>query len=260
MRQEDRKNPACGKGRPMKHAILFALALVSIGCSEPSPRNLDDLVKQNSLYLDPDTQEPFSGPVFRVSPNDPAQIVLTVDLLNGRLHGDFEDFDPTGVEQGLGLYATGTYLNGRREGRYEYFYPSGVRRGRGTYRDDRPDGPYESYYENGRLRLKHVYKGGKPDGAFETYRENGTLEWTGTYKDGERHGPFEGYYENGRLQLKGTYENGTLHRLFERYYPDGEITVRGIYNLDVRCGEWIEVTRTVNYPPCPPTSKKEGTQ
>ena len=243
----------------MKKTLLVAIALISVECSDLTPRNLDDLLRRGSQHLDPETQKPFSGRAYRMSADDSTQIVLTVNLMDGRLHGDFEDFDPGGVEEGLGLYETGTYRGGQREGRYEYFYPSGVLRGRGTYRNDKSDGPYESYYENGQLRLKHDYRDGKPNGPFETYRENGTMEWQGTYKDGERHGPFEGYYENGQLQLKGTYKNDALHSLFERYYPNGQVTVRGIYNLDERCGEWIEVNRTVTYPRCPPNLEEGGT-
>ena len=91
-------------------------------------------------YLDPETLEPYSGLAYRMSEDDSTQIVLRVNLRDGRFHGDFEDFDPERVEEGVGLYETGTYRDGQREGRYEYFYPSGVLRGRGTYENGLGEG------------------------------------------------------------------------------------------------------------------------
>ena len=168
----------------MKKTLLFVLALIAVGCADPIPRNLDDLSIQGPQYLDPETLEPYSGPAYRMSEDDPTQIVLRVNLIDGRFHGDFEDFDPERVGEGVSLYETGTYRDGQREGRYEYFYPSGVLRGRGTYENGLPEGPYESYYENGEPRNKI------------------------NYTDGERDGPYEFYYENGQVQQKGVWNMG----------------------------------------------------
>jgi antitoxin component YwqK of YwqJK toxin-antitoxin module len=115
----------------MKITPLFVLVLIAVGCSEPIPRNLDDLSRQGPQYLDPETLEPYSGPAYRMSEDDPTEIVLRVNLRDGRFHGDFEDFALEGDSQGL--YQTGTYRDGQLEGRFEVFYPSGVFRGRGTY-------------------------------------------------------------------------------------------------------------------------------
>ena len=167
----------------MKKALLFVLALTAVGCTEPIPRNLDDLSRQVPQYLDPETLEPYSGPSYRMSEDDSTQIVLRVNLRGGRFHGDFEDFELEG--DSLGLYETGTYRDGQLEGRHEYFYPSGVLRGRGTYDNDERDGPYEGYYENGQLREKSTYEAGELDGSFEFYHENGQLQTRGTYNMGE---------------------------------------------------------------------------
>jgi len=55
-------------------------------------------------YLDPETLEPYSGPAYWMSEDDSTQIVLRVNLRDGRFHGDFEDFEPDNVEDSLGLY------------------------------------------------------------------------------------------------------------------------------------------------------------
>ena len=98
----------------MKKTLLFVLALVAVGCADPIPRNLDDLSIQGPQYLDPETLEPYSGPAYRMSEDDPTQIVLRVNLRDGRFHGDFEDFDPEGAAEEDSLYQTGTYRDGQR--------------------------------------------------------------------------------------------------------------------------------------------------
>ena len=202
----------------MKKALLFVLVLIAVGCAEPIPRNLEDLSMQGPQYLDPDTLEPYSGPAYRTSEYDSTQIVLRVNLRDGRFHGDFEDFEIEGAADSLGLYETGTYRDGQREGRYEYFYPSGVLRGRGTYENGLEEGPYESYYENGEPRNKVNYTDGKENGPIEVYHENGQLSWKYTYVAGKMDGPFEAYHENGQLWEKGTYVAGE---------PCGEWTIEG---------------------------------
>jgi antitoxin component YwqK of YwqJK toxin-antitoxin module len=216
----------------MKRTLLFALTLIAVGCADPIPRNLDDLSRQGIQYQDPETLEPYSGPAYRVSEDDPTQIVLRVNLRDGRFHGNFKDFDPERVEEDLGIYQTGTYRDGLREGRSEYFYPSGVLRGRGTYKNSEVNGTYESYYENGELRSKSAYVVGELDGPFDFYYENGQLQLRGSYTAGERHGPTDFYYEDGQLRFKG------------------------IFDMGEECGTWIEDEGTRISPPpyelCPP--------
>ena len=163
----------------MKKALLFVLALIAVGCADPIPRNLDDLSMQGPQYLDPETLEPYRGPAYRMSEDDSTQIVLRVNLRDGRFHGDFE-----------------------------VFYPSGVFGGRGTYENGLAEGPYESYYENGELRTKINYTAGELDGPFEAYHENGQLQETSNFTAGELGGPFESYNENGQLEYRGTVDMG----------------------------------------------------
>ena len=94
-----------GQNEGMNKTLLFALALIAVGCADPIPRNLDDLSRQGTpVPLDPETLEPYSGPAYRMSEDDSTQIVLRVNLRDGRFHGDFEDFEPDNVEDSLGLY------------------------------------------------------------------------------------------------------------------------------------------------------------
>ena len=213
----------------MKKTLLFALTLIAVGCTEPIPRNLDELSTQGLQYLDPETLEPYSGPAFRMSEDDSTEIVLRVNLRDGRLHGDYEDFDPERFKDlDSGTYEMGSYRDGQREGRFEYFRPNGVLRGRGNYENGLEEGPYESWFENGELRSRANYVAGEEDGPSELYYENGQLSTKVIHKDGELDGPLELYYENGQLMERGTV------------------------NMGRKCGMWVEDGETVTHDPCPP--------
>ena len=192
----------------MKKTLLLTLALIASGCAEPIPRNLDELSRQGPQYLDPETLEPYSGPAYRMSEDDPTQIVLRVNLRDGRFHGDFEDFDPERFRDlDLGIYQTGNYRDGQREGSYEYFYPSGAFRGGGTYRNGEQNGPFESWRENGQISEMNTYKEGVLDGPSESYHENGQLRTKFNFKDGKQHDPTQSYHENGQLFYRQTHKD-----------------------------------------------------
>ena len=44
--------------------LAIALLLAPLACSGPAPRPMDELVRQGDVFLDPETLEPYSGPVF----------------------------------------------------------------------------------------------------------------------------------------------------------------------------------------------------
>jgi antitoxin component YwqK of YwqJK toxin-antitoxin module len=233
---------------PVKKALLLVLALIVAGCAEPIPRNLDDLSRQGLQYVDPGTLEPYSGPAYRTSEDDPTEIVLRVNLRDGRFHGDFEDFELEG--DSLGLYQTGTYRDGQLEGPYGVFYPSGVLRGRGAHENGLREGSYEFYYENGQLQQSGTFVAGERDGPIGFYHENGRLDQRSTYVADERDGPFDSYYENGQLGEKSNYKAGKLDGPIEVYHDNGQLGEKGTYNMGRPCGEWLEDGETVTYRPC----------
>ena len=57
----------------------------------------------------------------------------------------------------------------------------------------------------------------------------------------------------GQVSVRVTYKNGEFHGPCERYHEDGELQEKGTYNMDEKCGEWIEDGETVTYDPCPDT-------
>jgi len=121
----------------MKRTLLLALALIVVGCTEPIPRNLDDLVQQGEVYLDRETMRPYSGPVFRFLSNDTTGVRLSVNLKDGKMDGPYEDYYANGQ-----LWAKGTYAAGER------------------------DGPAEMYHENGQLEAKGTWNMGEACGEW----------------------------------------------------------------------------------------------
>ncbi|MSR21431.1 MAG: hypothetical protein EXR91_10745 [Gemmatimonadetes bacterium] len=94
--------------------------LGAIGCSGPNPRPKDDLVRQGSLYLSPETLEPYSGPVFTTFQGSPPRIEQRVSLRDGHYEGPFEWYFGKGQ-----LSLCELYRNGQKEGPYEWYFESG---------------------------------------------------------------------------------------------------------------------------------------
>tara|TARA_R110000744_G_scaffold77327_1_gene152710 strand:- start:261 stop:752 length:492 start_codon:yes stop_codon:yes gene_type:complete len=150
----------------MKRSFLLTLALITVGCAEPIPRNLDDLVQQGEdTYLDRETMRPYSGPVFRFSPNDTTRVLLSANLKDGKLDGPYEKYWDNGQLAQKANYVAGEW-----------------------------HGPAEGYHENGQLGMKVTYKDGEYDGLWEAYDENGQLLGRGTFNMGEECGE---WFEDG---------------------------------------------------------------
>ena len=98
----------------MKVRYLIPILLLSVGCSEPSPRNMDDLVVQGDLYLDGEPMGPYSGDVIQI--NEDNQVVRRASLRNGRWHGEYQSFMVKVDGGGLAYPSKGRYDNGQKCG------------------------------------------------------------------------------------------------------------------------------------------------
>jgi hypothetical protein len=143
----------------MKRTLLLALALITVGCADPIPRNLDDLAQQGDGYFDRETMGPYSGPVFRFFPDDTTRVQLRANLKNGV-----------------------------RDGPYKVYYENGQLSQKLTYVAGELYGPDDRYHENGQLEGKGTYVAGKLDGAFERYYENGQWAIKGKFNMGHQCG------------------------------------------------------------------------
>lgn len=76
-------------------AVLLAGMLAS-ACGPARGRDLEELVLRDSTYLDPSTLEPYSGPVYRVFPDDPERIQLEGRLREGAWNGELTVYHANG--------------------------------------------------------------------------------------------------------------------------------------------------------------------
>lgn len=88
-------------------ALVLMVALL-VGCSSAGdPRDLRELVLQDSTYLTPETMEPFSGRVFRVFATDSTINEIEGELLDGTWHGELLVYHPSGRIRYMGSFANG---------------------------------------------------------------------------------------------------------------------------------------------------------
>lgn len=92
----------------MIRRIWLALVLFSgiavWGCDAPwvEPRPLGELVQRDSAYHDPESGEPFTGPVERRFREDASAVEVTGYLRDGRWSGELRVYHPNGRIRYLG--------------------------------------------------------------------------------------------------------------------------------------------------------------
>lgn len=158
----------------MREYRLFFLCLAVVGCTDLNPKNLDQLILENEVYLDRETMDPYSGPVR-------------------------EYF--SGTENSL--RRKGSLVDGRWNGSYELYYENGQIKFKNTYDEGVWDGLAEEYYRDGQLRRRENYKNNALDGLAEEYFEDGQLRRRENYQEDVLSGQIELYDETGQLLEKG---------------------------------------------------------
>ena len=131
--------------------LLFIALLVVFGCAKPI--NDETLIDKDGLKYHPDTNEMYSGKVFK-----------------NRMGGK-KEFE-------------GSYKDGKKDGLWTDYYENGQKRSVETYKDGRKDGLY-TYWHEDVLMYEGTYKNGKEDGLWTRWYENGQKMTVRTYKDEE---------------------------------------------------------------------------
>jgi hypothetical protein len=204
---------------PRAGAVLVA-TLATVACGAPDGRDLEDLVRQDGLYLAPETMQPYSGLAFASFHAASTSGTAGLHLWSGAYHGPFESYF-----RSRDLSARETYVDGVRHG------------------------PFESYFESGALFEEGTYEAGRREGTYRAYWESGELYEEGTYRAGFFDGPRR-WYKDGRLVEMVTYRGGVMHGLYERYREDGSLDLKGMLEEGTPCGVWFEDDRTISYPVC----------
>ena len=196
--------------------VVVALAFL-LG---PTDRTVDELVRQDGIYLDPETRQPFSGVAFATFTGRTGAAAQRLSLWSGAYHGPFES----------------------------YFRDRNVT-GKETFRQGVRHGPFESYFESGELFEEGTYVAGRREGPYRAYWETGDLYEEGSYVDGDFDGPRR-WFVDGRLVELVTYRRGIIDGLYERYLEDGSLDLKGMLQNGNPCGVWFESQRAITYEPC----------
>lgn len=97
----------------LRLALVVLSAGALCGCLGPGGRDLGELVVRDSLYLDPETLAPYSGPVFRVfAPEDGGGVQLRAILRDGAWEGEMTIYHSTGRIRQQGETASGAKCGG----------------------------------------------------------------------------------------------------------------------------------------------------
>ena len=99
----------------MNRILSLIGVILVVGCGEPVPRDLNELMIQGETYLDPETFELYSGPVFLPSGRSPfvSEIQQRFTLRDGVRHGPYEEYFDNRE-----LYEKGTYKEGEKCGEW----------------------------------------------------------------------------------------------------------------------------------------------
>ena len=177
----------------MKRLLLIVL-FISFGYSQSI--NDEKLIKKGRKKYHPDTNELYSGKVFK-----------------NRMGGE-KDFE-------------GSYKDGKKDGLWTVWYENGQKKEEGTYKDGESDGLVTSWYENGQKKYEGNYKqdalgNGIPDGLVTSWYENGQKKYEAKYKDGKKDGLWTVWYEDGEKKSEAKYKDGK-EISSKRWNKDGSV-------------------------------------
>ena len=147
----------------MGKRLLFIALLVVFGCAKPI--NDETLIDKDGLKYHPDTNELYSGKVFK-----------------NRMGGK-KEFE-------------GSYKDGKKDGLWTDYHENGQKKSEGNHKDGKLDGLWTNWYENeqksseityknGKQYIIRTYKDGKREGLWTWWYANGQKFYEDIYKDGE---------------------------------------------------------------------------
>ena len=152
----------------MKHLLLMAFAILTIGCGEKKSEdvNLDELeVREGVAYLK-NSDSPYTGKVFEF--HDNGQKKSEGNRKDGKLHGPAVTWHENGQKE-----AEANNKDGKFDGPLVNWYDNGKKRFEANYKDGKQHGDATGWYENGQKSFESEWKNGK-----ETSRAD--------FKDGTR--------------------------------------------------------------------------
>jgi antitoxin component YwqK of YwqJK toxin-antitoxin module len=165
----------------MKHLLLMAFAILTIGCGEKKSDgvNQDELEDREGVFYLKNSDSPYTGKYFEF--HDNGQKKSEENFKDGKPHG-------------IGFS----------------WYENGQKKVEANLKDGKPDGLSVYWYENGQKQAEINYKDGKPHGIGFNWYENGQKEAEGNHKDGKMDGLVVSWHENGQKMMETNYKDNEL--------------------------------------------------
>ncbi|MBT8487653.1 MAG: hypothetical protein HKN72_11455 [Gemmatimonadetes bacterium] len=92
-----------------RRAVFSLVLLFSLGCGgDPPPRDLDTLAVRDSLYVEPETESLYNGPVYRDFADAPGEIQLAGRLSEGTWDGEMLVYHRNGAIRYMGSFHEGS--------------------------------------------------------------------------------------------------------------------------------------------------------
>jgi len=159
-----------------------------------------------------------------------------VPYKNGKMHGDFVQWDVNGRPTGKAIYVEGRRLAKKVDG------PDSKRKlSEGWYLEDLA--AVESHYDwwNGVIKMAPVQGvgGGVKHGEWTYWYPNGKTKMVGKYQEDLPVGSFTWWYANGQKQTEGTYVKGLQDGEWTGWHDNGMKKYVGTYNNGEQVGRWM---------------------
>jgi antitoxin component YwqK of YwqJK toxin-antitoxin module len=152
----------------MKHLLLMAFAILTIGCGEKKSEdvNLDELEDREGVAYLKNSDSPYTGKVFEFHDNGQKKSEIT--LKDGEYDGPAVSWHENGQKD-----SEGNNKDGKLHGPAVICYENGQKKAEANYKDGKVYGPAVIWYENGQKLQVAEFKDGKlvtvkvwlPDGS-----------------------------------------------------------------------------------------------
>jgi antitoxin component YwqK of YwqJK toxin-antitoxin module len=168
----------------MKHLLLMAFAILTIGCGE---KKSDGVNAHESESVDIESDG--------VNAHESESVDIESDGVNQ---------DELEVREGV-FYLKNS--DSSYTGKCFEFHDNGKKKSEANFKDGKPDGLSVNWYENGQKKAEGNLKDGKPDGLMVSWHENGQKKVEGNLKDGKLDGPAVSWHENGQKRTEINYKD-----------------------------------------------------
>ncbi len=231
-----------------KKLLLISIMAVWLafmyGCGSGETIEFSKIQKRKGLLYKVNSDKLFTGRIVKYfSGNQKKEIVVEIEVKNGKKHGKYISWNENGQKS-----SEGDYVDGKLHGKDLYWSENGQKLGERNYKDGKINGkikiwnekgelfeintvevskiqekngitykindqtPFSGkvfdYYENGPKRTEISYNNGITHGSLSFWYKNGNKKVTGNFREGKKHGKFVFYEENGEILKEEYYENG----------------------------------------------------